>query len=96
MRALLRVLFYSILLFLHFLLIPEADIISFEFFSIQLKASIAYFLLYSSITSFLLNLCYHSLLLLFTHLLFHTLEVLVKYSSFLPIHSLYFELFLII
>jgi len=33
-------LIYSILLFLPLLLIPDADIISFEFFSIQLRASV--------------------------------------------------------
>ena len=31
---------YPILLFLHLLLIPKADIIPFEFFSAQLRASV--------------------------------------------------------
>ena len=41
MKAFLRVLYVFILLFLHLSLIPEADIVLFELFSAQLRASIA-------------------------------------------------------
>ena len=50
-----------ILLFLFLLSIFNNDIILFMFFSMQLRASIAQFLLYSSITSFLLDFCYQKL-----------------------------------
>ena len=48
---------YSIL-FLYIPLIPKANIVTFDFFSIQLRASVIYFLWHPSIISFLLDLCY--------------------------------------
>ena len=46
-----------IFLFLSLLYVPDTDIVLSEFFSIQLRTSTAQFLLYPSITSFLLDFC---------------------------------------
>ena len=59
-----------IFLFLFLLYISNTDIIPSEFFSIQLRASVAQFLLHPSINSFLLNSCqcFHSSDVIITNL----------------------------
>ena len=68
MRALLRVFFFFYTIVLSLLLISEADTVLFEFFSMQLRTSITWFLLHSSMTSFSLipvisNIVYYLLIL---------------------------------
>jgi len=50
--------YFIIFLFLSLLQIPDTNIISFEFFSMQLRANIAYFLIHPSFFSILLDLCH--------------------------------------